>query len=347
MSMNRWLLYLVATAMLLFVCLPAGKALASQQEVRIDILGTQLGGSGYNLSYALSDLINKHSQWLRATVVETSGMVENVRTLAEQPDRRKTTIIYAESLSMYQAKVADPPFKKPYTTLKIISRLYESPIVLATLNPKIQSYKDLIGKKVSIGPPGFGGYQHMIRILKYGWGILDKVKIEPLGLGPGKDALIDGLIDVALQAFIITTPGETASKPRQVTPTPAAQELIYRANPYWVNMDSEALDKARKETGYPIFRVEIPAAFLGPKQLDPIGGEMVNMNWSCDIEMPENVVSEICRVIYENWNKFKDYDATGKSVVQKAMGMVVGTVGEDFHPGAVKFYKKYGVKIGD
>ena len=70
----------------------------SKEKVSIDILSMGFGGSGYVASFALSELINKKSPILKATCIETGGSVENIKTLAAEPNRRKHTILPLISL---------------------------------------------------------------------------------------------------------------------------------------------------------------------------------------------------------------------------------------------------------
>jgi hypothetical protein len=279
-------------------------------------------------------------------VVETTGITENIRTLAEEPAKRKLTVIYADVFSIHQAKVADEPFKKPYTTLKVIARMFEAPTILATLDPKLKTPMDLVGKKVAVGPPGISLYWHAMKIMKYGYGIWDQFTKEPLGFTAGKDALINGLIDATVQGSIVIKPGETPDKPKVVGPNPAGRELVDRAKPYIVSLDKAAVDKASKESGYPISWIQVPAGTWGPNQPEPVGGDVYAMTWSADSAMDEDVVYEIVRTLYEQWAKFKDYHVTGKAITQKGLGSVAGTTEADFHPGAIKFYKEHGIKIG-
>jgi hypothetical protein len=319
---------------------------APKAKVTIEMGSSKIGSLGYVLIHATTELINKNSTWLRATFVETTGITENLKILAEEPARRKSFAHYAEVFTKQQAALGDRPFNRPYKTNKIIARMATMLTVIVTLDPKIKTVRDLIGKRISVGPKGISTYWHAYRILQDGYGIWDKVKPEYIGFTQGKDALLNGLIDATIQGSGIRKPGKSPFRPKVVSLTPAGRELKSRKKPYIVSYDKAYIDKARKKSGYPVYWVEIPAGTWGPNQPNPVGGELSNMTWSCDIEMPEEVVYEITRIIYENSAKFGDYHPIGKSITKVAMANVPGVTEADFHPGAVKFYKEHGIKIG-
>ncbi len=61
--------------------------------------------------------------------------------------------------------------------------------------------------------------------------------------------------------------------------------------------------------------------------------------------MPEDIVYEITKTIYENAEKFGSYHAVGKGVTKDNVA-TLSYPEEMFHPGAVRFYREHGIKIG-
>lgn len=342
--MKKGLTLLLAIT-LAFMLVPSTWA-APKPTVTIQFGSSKIGSIGYVLTHATTELINKNSPWLRATFVETTGITENLRILAEEPARRKSFAHYAEVFTIHQAALGDKPFRKPYKTNRIIARMVTNLTVIVTLNPNIKTIKDLVGKRLSVGPKGISIYWHAYRILNDGYGVWDDIKTEYLGFTQGKNALINGLIDASIQGNGVARSGPTPDKPKLVIPAPAGKELRERKKPFIVSYDRAVIDRVRKETGYPLYYVELPPGTWGKHQTKPVGGELSVMTWSCDLEMPDEVVYEITRIIYENAAKFKDYHAAGRSINKAELANIAGTTEKDFHPGAVKFYKEHGVKIG-
>ena len=309
------------------------------KEARIHILSNVMGSASYVLSFGLVDIINKNSSWLRATGVETSGAVENIKLLGLEPKKRKNTVIVGEAVGIHQGKMGElPGYDKKYDSLKMASSMMLAAQAFATLNKDIKKGNDLVGKRVAIGAKGWSGWQMAHLTMKYGWGIWDRVKIESLGFNDGKDALSDGLVDVAAQGPIQVGPGKWKGNP-------ALQELIASKNPYFVDIDKEAIEKARAKSGYPLIWVEIPGGELCSNQTNSIGALGHIAPWCVDAEMEDEIVYELCRVIYENASKFASYHVLGNAITPEGMAAIPGTSKSDFHSGAIKFYQERKVKF--
>jgi TRAP transporter TAXI family solute receptor len=338
MKANTWLKAVAFVGMALFLFGLPLQSMA-QEEVRLQVLSTKLGTAGYAMGHALSQIVNKNHPWLRVDNVETSGMLENVRRLALNPANRKNTLSYASKYMAHQAKVADRPFKAPYKTLRAVSRvgLFADPF--ATLDPKIKTKDDLIGKRVSLPVKGTAVWLVPKFIFEYGWGIWDKVKIEPgLFWAQGKNALIDGMIDVSLQSVVLVADKWVG--------VPATAELMATKPTYWVSLgDPEAIKIAKEKSGYPIGIVKIPAKALGPTQPDPLWSADFPNNWYVDAAMDEKIVYELVKTIQEYAPEFGKYHALGKAITKTNLAEIA--IDEaDFHPGALRLYRERGLKIG-
>ncbi|MFC1867418.1 TAXI family TRAP transporter solute-binding subunit [Thermodesulfobacteriota bacterium] len=319
------------------ICMPLQSV--AQEEVRLQMLSSKLGTAAYALGHALSEIVNKHHPWLRMESLQTSGMVENLMTPIKVPGKRKNTVFFASKYMIHQAKVADRPFKKSYKNFRAICRVGMFADPFATLDPKIKTKDDLIGKKISLPVKGTAVWTIPKFIMDHGWGIWDKVKIEPgMFWAQGKNALLDGMIDVSLQSVV-----KIGNK---WVGTPATSELMATKPTYWVSLgDPKAIKIAREKSGYPIGIIKIPAGALGPTQPDPIWSADFPNNWYVDAAMDEKVVYELVKTIYEYAQEFAKYHALGRGITKDSMAEIA-IAEEDFHPGAVKLYKEKGVKIG-
>jgi TRAP transporter TAXI family solute receptor len=306
------------------------------KEVPIQLLALRFGTLGYTSTFGLADLINKHSSWLRATAVETKGTIINARTLAEEKAKRKNTVIL-NSLSVQDLAVnAKPPFKAPYDGLRAIALAYRVVGCFATLDPKIKDGKDLIGKRVGIGKKGSTSALWPETILKYGWEVWDELKsVQHLGYKGFYDALRGGTLDVVL--FNNIFPGASA---------PATKEFMESVPAFYtVSVPPEIVNKARRDSGLPIYPGTMPAGALGPKQPEAYQGFTFTIGWWADKELPNDIAYEVARVIYDNIKDFWTYHAGLKGVTHET---VVWAAGEekDFHPGAIKLYREKGLKVG-
>lgn len=314
----------------------SASASETKKEVSIQLLALRFGTIGYVGTFGLADLLNKNSSWLRATAVETKGTIINARTLAEEEARRKNTVIL-NSLSVQDiATNGKPPFKKPYGGLRAISLAYRVVGCFVTLDPEIKTGKDLIGKKIGIGKKGSTTALWPETILRYGWGVWDKLKtVQYLGYKGFYDAIRGGTLDAVV--FNNVYPGRSS---------PATKEFIESVPAFYtISVPPEIVNKAREDSGLPIYPGTMPARALGPKQPDLYQGFSYTIGWWADKELPDDIAYEVARVIYENLETFYTYHAAMKGITRENITWAAGEE-KDFHPGAVKFYKEKGLKVG-
>jgi TRAP transporter TAXI family solute receptor len=311
------------------------QAQKTPDQVSIQILALRFGTLGYASTFGLADLIKKHSPWINATAVETKGTIANARTLAEEPDKRKNTLIL-NSLSVQDLAVnAKPPFKAPYRGLRAISLAYRVVGCFCTLDPNIKTGQDFIGKRVGIGKKGSTSALWPETILRYGWEVWDKLKaVQYLGYRGAYDALRQGTLDVAL--FNNVLPGISA---------PVSKEFMESVPMYYVvPVPPETVHRARKNSGLPMYPGFMPAQRVNKNQT-AYNGFSFTIGWWADKDLPDEIAYEVCRVIYENLEDFYRYHIGIKGITHETMALPAGSE-KDFHPGAVKFYKEKGVKIG-
>lgn len=342
--MKRFLMLVVSltvAVMIVVACAPKVEQKPEQvvpkAPAKVEFLGSPIGTAGYNLTFAFAEILNKYGSGIQASAMETSGHAENLKTLAEMMDKRKNTLIYMAPITFHQGRVGDPPLTAPYTSLKAVVSAGGMVAVFVTLDEKIKTKDDMIGKRVAIGPKGTSIYLFPKAILEHGWGIWDKIKVDYLHWDKNKDALLDGLIDVGMQS----TSGMEPNWPL----TPAFEALIASKKVYYISSDEEAIRLAKEKTGYPYSGYTVPAGTFGPTQPQPIVGGVYCNGWFTDAAMDENVVYEIVKAAYENIGKFGDYDASGKQMTREKMTFFPPLEEKDFHPGAVRFYKEKGIKM--
>jgi TRAP transporter TAXI family solute receptor len=301
----------------------------------------KFGGSGYVASFALSELINKNSPWLRAKFMETAGAIANLKSFAEDPNKGKDSLAYGTWASNYLAVNAVPPFfSTPYKGARAISIAQSICHTYVTLNPKIKTPMDFVGKRIGLPTKGSAGRMEPEMLLKYGWGIMDKVKIDYIGFGESIQALRDGMVDVAICNPIYIGVDKTA-------PSPALDELkALRVPYYYIPIPKEDVIRAREKSGgFPLFPGVLPPGGLDPELREPFPHVRITNGWFSDVQFREDVVYEICRIIYEHHKDFWPYHVSMKGLYPEYMPRLAAAEAE-YHPGAIKFYKEKGLKIG-
>jgi len=170
-------------------------------------------------------------------------------------------------------------------------------------------------------------------------GVLDDVKLEYLSLPGGVNALRDGLIDATIgSASVVSLPDQYAS-------SSFMSEIMSTKTVYFVSMDSEDITYMNELLGPLEAEHVVPAGSMGATQTEPWVGIGKVMGWAADKEMPDDVVYEICRIIYENSDKFVDYSPSLAFVTNETMADW-GLPEADMHPGALQFYEDKGIELG-
>jgi hypothetical protein len=311
-----------------------------QQPKEIQIYGGPLGQSAYLMPFALSDLINKNSTWLRATAIQTKGTMENVRILQKYPERRANAVIWASPMASFGAANGLPPFTERFIGIKFLSLGALNGSWFVSINPQIRTAEDLVGKRIGYGPKAGGPDIPIEFTLRHGYGILDKVKVTYLGGDAVKDALLDGMIDAGVAAVVIT------DEKMDWVPTPAFNELFNTKSCYLISLDAEVQTKTRNATGIPMGHEVLKPKEWGKTKAQPWTVQGHYNSFGVHESMNDDIVLEILRVIYENTERFADYNIAGKGLKKETMTKI-GCKRTDFHPAAVKFFQEKGVrKIG-
>lgn len=304
----------------------------------IEIYGGKAGMSAYLAAIALADIINKNSTWLRATGVESVGITANIQLLINEPERRANTLIMSMPEHHILASEAREPFTTQYDGLRFTAATSCVVMGFITLDPNIKTVADFKGKRVSIGEKSAVTLGEEFQLIFESAGVLDEVDLEYLGFSEGVDALRDELIDAAPGIVNLTGPGQYA-------PSPFMTEILATKTVYYISFDSKDLAYMLGIIGQLVTEHVVPAGSLGETQTEPWIAWGTASGFAADKEMPDDVVYEICRIIYENADKFQEYGQALGFISQETMADW-GLPEKDIHPGALQFYKDKGMEIG-
>lgn len=338
-----WLsVFLVATLTILCLSPAYAQSGAHKDKIQIQIYSNPFGHTTYVLSFALAEIINKYSTRLHATCVESKGSSANILYLQKNPAALKNTIIVANPFAIAQASRADPPFRRPFTGLRAIAMIGNMCGFFLTTNPHIKNIQDLKGKRVGLGVRGVTIAFIPRFILDYGCGIFkDLGRVSYSSFEGIKNALIDGTIDVGLQSSVMWGEGEY----KDWVPIPATRQLLATKKCYLVDIPEDAFKKAREKSDYPIYFMKAEPRAFGKS--GAFGGNRIwwSNSWWVDKVMPDDVVTEICSILYAHAKEFVTYNASGKGITPKTLPDVA-VPAKDFHPAAASFYRSKGLKVG-
>lgn len=323
----------VATAALVIaVC--SGHVRAAEPAT-VNLLTGPFATGSYVLGSALEQISKDTKAPVRVNATETPGLVYNARKVeGDVPMRRNTMFAFTSGID-YLASNGFKPFTKKYPHAKLIANYNLGSVWLASFDPKLKSAADLAGKTIALGrPPQILWTIEPDLIIKEGWGMQDKMKIERLGTKEAAQALLDGNVNAAIVGgYADPVNGGFAPSPQTVTLLGSGKRL------YYIPWGKDAVAKTIAN-GVSIQPLTIPAkAVAGLEQ--PMDSFADAVAWVVYPGFDENLSYEITKMIIANVQKFRDYHALGK--LMSARSLVYGWDPKDIDPGALRAYREAGI----
>lgn len=329
---------IVAIMLALVAWLAATQIQAAENKQDILVLGATSGGAAHTISCGLAELINKGDYALRASCQETFGSVDNVRKIAGRPN----VVGLVADLTYWLALDGKKPFKKQYTTLRATGLNSVATYALITIDPKIRTKEDLIGKKIAVGKSASAISNLSQFLLDNVWGIWDQVDKQFIDWGAGRPALKDGLVDAML--VIIGVSADDNGKPKW-TNHPSFSEIIALKDVYFIGPTKEEVRAAGLKLGYPVSQFDVPDGAFGEHQKGGFGSVSVVNAYFADTSMPDEMAYEFMRAQYEMHKEWAGYHAQVKYFTPKTLGFAPVRSEADYHPGALKFLKEKKVPL--
>jgi TRAP transporter TAXI family solute receptor len=316
---------------------------AAQEPFELTVSTLPAGFASYIMGVALAEQINKNSKWIKAIASEGRGPAEHMKTLVRKPEKRKNYLFFNSTWDIWEAKKGIGPYKGfpfNYDEFKFVCLLGIAGNGLCTLDPSIKSLKDLEGKKVIFDSgKGKGREMAYFGVLEEMGVDLTKMKFQYSRGKAAADTLRDGLVDVIYTGHVLKElPNSFANSPFQA-------ELVAMKKVYFVCFDEGPVKAFKEKTKHPLDLATVPPKMLGPLQTTPCTILTKPLGFAAHVSMPDRVVTEIVRVVYENAHKFKEYTPMGQVLTKDTLASL-SIPADGYHPAAVKFYKEKGVKIG-
>jgi TRAP-type uncharacterized transport system substrate-binding protein len=344
MRKKRMVIFAVALIILGFA-LQTELALAAEKK-SITIAAGRPGDVWNVLSHALAKFINERSETLKATVVATAGVTDNTRLIMGKKEFRET------HLNVTMIPGHNVWGKGEYYPLKIGSLVHLAS-AWVTLEPKLKTLSDLKGKAVGLPRKVEKGYAWIFADLLAQAGVWDSVKPMHGGLKAVLTALQDGAAHAGVLMFDYIYPNEYKLGS-------SLEELKARGSLYFlqqgnVKANIDMIAKACRsrefaELNLPTLALVVPAKALWSTQDEAMVVLSCPVYWSAGKEMPNDVVYEITRIIYEAAKKgdFSPYHFTGKGITPDFLTTsfwAAEKCKENYHPGAVKFYDDAKIRL--
>ena len=297
-------------------------------ETKFVTIGTGgVTGVYYPTGGSICRLVNKSRKehGIRCSVESTAGSVYNLNTIAAG----ELDMGVAQSDWQYHAYHGTSKFEKqgPNKNLRAVFSVHPEPFtVVARADSGIKDFMDLKGKRVNIGNPGSGQRGTMEVVMKaLGWTKDDFKLASELKSAEQSKALCDNKVDA-----MVFTVGHPSGSIKEATTT--CDSII-------VPVTGKVIDKLVKDNDY--YRTAtIPGGMYRGTATDTkafgVGATFVT-----SAKVPENVIYNVVKAVFENFDDFKKLHPAFK--VLKKEEMIKDGLSAPLHMGAMKYYREAGL----
>lgn len=316
---------LTAIAVSALIALPAAAQDRDGWPSSLTIGTGSQGGTYFGYGSGFGAMISE-ALGINAGAEITGGPVQNV-TLVETGEHQLGFVTLGPA---DEARKGESPLMPgvPHENVRALFPMYQTPLQAAVLaSSDIESFQDLSGKRVGVGPAGGTSATYWTRFFENAEGY-DGVKISNAGGSDTAGQLKDGLIDAFVYAAGL--------------PTGAYAQLAVENDVRFLSMDDETL-------GQMTAIVPAMAPFTIPANTyedQPEDLQTVSL-WNFAIahqDMPESLAYEITKLAMENHDRMVTNHAAAKETLPEN---VLKNQVIPFHPGAVKWFEENGFEIPD
>lgn len=320
----RKLLLTILGAFFVLSTIPGSMA-AEQRFITIGTGGVT--GVYYPTGGSICRLMNKarKEHGIRCSVESTAGSVYNLNTIrAGELDMGVVQSDWQHHAYHGTSKFSDAG---AFRGLRAVFSVHPEPFtVVARADSGIRTFDDLKGKRVNVGNPGSGqrGTMEVVMEAK-GWSMSDFKLASELKSAEQSKALCDNKIDA-----MVFTVGHPSGSIKEATTT--CDSVI-------VEVAGPAIDKLVNDNAYYRHAV-IPGGMYTGSDSDVktfgVGATFVSSN-----KVPEDVVYNVVKAVFENFDDFKKlHPAFG---VLEKKSMIKDGLSAPLHDGAAKYYKEAGL----
>ncbi len=314
---------LAGTALVLSMAM-GGAAIAEEKFVTIGTGGQT--GVYYQVGGAICRLVNRGTKDHEIKCTHTTGgSVANINGIRTGD----LDLGVAQSDWQYHAYNGTAPDKFPdgkFDGLRAVFSVHPEPFtVVARADSGIKSIDDLKGKRVNIGNPGSGQRGTMEVLMdKMGWSMDDFALASELKSSEQSAALCDNKVDA-----IVFTVGH---------PNGSIKEATTSCDSMLINVDNDAAKGLASDNDF-YAMATIPGGMYKGTDNDVttfgVGATFVSSS-----DTPEEVVYEITKAVFENFDRFKKMHPAFANL--KEENMIKNNLSAPLHDGAVKYYKERG-----
>lgn len=323
---------------------PDGVAQAQQRQAEsVTVLRCPLGCGIIEEDTILGSFVAKEHPWLVLQPQETPGYLYNIREMAKNEKRWKTTIFGTED-TIIQLGVHGGPALQEFLPepIKIRWKLlygeawWTQGMWFVTLDPKLRTIADLKGKRVGLGLRTQSDWGMDARIfLEVGYGITPQNSdLRHLGPVAATEAMLDGKVDAVVMGMGTDPYGKNWHIAAPIRLLEASGRKLY-----YIGMDKEVVDKVNKKYGTTYQLITVPGGTL-PQRSEPLVVGVDRGYTASHPEFPEHLAYEVVKTVAKLAPRMEKVAALWK--LSSPELMVNGLTDENAHPGAIRAYKELG-----
>ncbi|MCG8559058.1 MAG: ABC transporter substrate-binding protein [Hyphomicrobiales bacterium] len=311
----------------------------ARDEVRVPTLTAPFGAGITEQAVIFERLIAKRHPWVRLVAQESPGFVYNVKEMANNKKRYKTTTFWSSTGALWAADTAQKGFfpkRIPVDNFRWIVTRSSNCIWFTTFDPDIKSIKDFSGKRVGLGRRSQTHWAlFTTKAIEVGMGVTD-ARLQYLGNHAGTDALLDGKVDVAVGLATIT------KDQKVVFPSGPVRKLAATGKTFFhIPIPNDATEKVNKDLNAPFVAHRMAANTLPnqPETLDCIGDFAFMASHR---DFPDEIAYELTKVYLEIDDAAGKYLGGGK--LYRRASMCIVPKGIQAHPASLKACKDFGIE---
>ena len=318
-----------AFALTAWICAMVSAVPAPAQERSFVTIGTGVvTGLYYPAGGAICRLVNRSraQRNIRCAVEATDGSVFNLTAL--RGGEMEMAIVQSDW--QYHAYKGTARFRDegPFKGLRSVFGLHGEPFtVVARAEAGIETFQDLKGKRVNIGPDGSGGRAMLETVLKaFSWTVRDFSLASELPVSEQTNALCDNRVDA-----IILAGGH---------PSGAVQEAASTCSITLVNVSGRAIQRLIDDSPWLASAIIPGGLYPGvPKDTETFGPKATLVS-STDVDA--DIVYEVVRTVFESLEEFKALHPVLRGLEKEAM--VKDGLPAPLHEGAKRYFKEAGLR---
>ena len=336
---KKMVLAVVLVFGLTFLAFPA----VAGEKVELEIYSAAKARTAPHMyTLTLAKILNDLHPRLNGSGLECMGTIDMVATMDKlPPERRKNAFgIGAPYSEIVRGTLGLPPWKRKLDDIKFVSCTNYAGFTFLSYDPTIKYGKDLAGKRVALWPRGSSLNTYCDALFK-AWGIKDKVKGSHHSPRAFKDLLLTGTVD----AIFVSAGAQKADG--SLGTSGYLVPILQARKTYYVKVTKEDVKALNQQNPWKAgWRLNPKGSFPGGYPLEDSGAMLMSTGLWCWDAADAGVVYDLVKFLDEKageWIKrTRGSPMGGQFMVEQS-----SAVTEDrFHPGALKYYKEKGYKIG-